>query len=61
MKKQIRKRLSLHRETLRGLEEENLGEAVGGVSANTGCRSNCGSCPASACAPTRCPNTVCTR
>ena len=51
MKKQIRKKLSLSRETLRGLEEGSFKDAVGGA---TGQRTACGSCPPSACHPTLC-------
>src|SRR3954464_3490201 len=51
MKKQIRKKLSLSRETLRGLEEGSFKDAVGGATAQ---RTVCGSCPPSACHPTLC-------
>ncbi|MEA2602276.1 MAG: hypothetical protein QOF89_3268 [Acidobacteriota bacterium] len=55
MKKQRMKKLSLNRETLLGLEEEaSLRAAVGGTSTGTRCRTECGSCPASACHPTLC-------
>jgi natural product precursor len=55
MKKQRMKKLSLNRETLRSLEEEeSLRAVVGGTSTGTRCRTDCGSCPASACYPTLC-------
>ncbi|HSS51784.1 MAG TPA: class I lanthipeptide [Thermoanaerobaculia bacterium] len=57
MKKQITKKLSLNRETLRGLEEGSFKAAVGGATAP---RTNCASCPASACGATRCPAPACT-
>jgi hypothetical protein len=56
MKKQIRKKLSLNRETLRSLEED-LRAVVGGTSAGSDCRSFCGSCPPSACHPSACDET----
>jgi hypothetical protein len=62
MKKQIRKKLSLNRETLLSLQDGSaLRVAVGGTAASddTGCRSNCGSCPPSACHPSACDETCC--
>ena len=61
MKKKIRKKLSLSRETLRSLEDEaSLKGAVGGTdSEGTRCRTDCGSCPPSACHPSECPDTCC--
>lgn len=55
MKKKLKK-IALSRETLRLLENTNLMEAEGGA---TQMRTECGSCPASACHPTFCPFTTC--
>ena len=57
MKKRITKKLSLNRETLRGLEEWSFKEVVGGA---TTPKTNCASCPASACGATRCTAPACT-
>lgn len=54
MKKKLKK-IALHRETLRMLENVDLSHAGGGFSART----ECGSCPASACHPTLCPGPGC--
>jgi hypothetical protein len=51
MKKKTAKKIALHRETLRLLEETSLAEVEGGA---TNQRTVCGSCPASACHPTFC-------
>lgn len=51
MKKKQSKKIALHRETLRLLEESDLIQAEGGATAQ---RTVCGSCPASACHPTFC-------
>lgn len=50
MKKRTRK-ISLHRETVRRLAEPDLDGLFGGA---TRLRTECGSCPASACHPTLC-------
>jgi len=55
MKKKIQK-MTLNRETLRLLESPLLTRAEGGA---TELRTECGSCPASACHPTFCPDTFC--
>lgn len=55
MKKKVQK-MTLNRETLRLLESPSLTLAEGGA---TRMRTECGSCPASACHPTACPFTVC--
>jgi hypothetical protein len=55
MKKKLKK-VTLNRETLRLLENVNLMQAEGGA---TQMRTECGSCPASACHPTFCPFTTC--
>lgn len=53
MKKKIQtKKMMLHRETLRLLEETDLSKAVLGGA--TRLRTECGSCPASACHPSFC-------
>ena len=53
MKKQLKARkMMLSRETLRSLEETNLTWVDGGVA--TRLRTECGSCPASACHPSFC-------
>jgi hypothetical protein len=53
MKKQLKtKKMTLNRETLRLLEDTNLTQAEGGVA--TRLRTECGSCPASACHPSFC-------
>jgi hypothetical protein len=51
MKKKPTKRIALHRETLRILEEPGLLQVEGGA---TNQRTVCGSCPPSACHPTLC-------
>jgi hypothetical protein len=52
MKKQLKTRkMTLNKETLRLLEETRLREAEGGA---TQLRTECGSCPASACHPSFC-------
>ena len=51
MKKKSTKRIALHRETLRLLEEPGLLQVEGGATAQ---RTVCGSCPASACHLTLC-------
>jgi hypothetical protein len=50
MKRKIHK-LGLSKETLRDLQEQVLENAAGGA---TQMRTECGSCPASACHPTFC-------
>jgi|1185.fasta_scaffold1637434_1 hypothetical protein len=59
MRKQIRRKLSLNRETLRSLQDGSaLRAVVGGTdSEGTQCRTACGSCPPSACHPSLCPDT----
>jgi len=61
MRKQIARKLSLSRETLRSLQDgSELKAAVGGTdSEGTRCRTVCGSCPPSACHPTLCVDTTC--
>lgn len=51
MKKRKARKVELSRETLRHLQEGDLGEIAGGA---TRLRTECGSCPASACHPTFC-------
>lgn len=54
------KKMSLHRETLRQLEEPSLRHPIGGTdSFGTQCRTDCGSCPASACHPSACTESWC--
>ena len=55
MKKKAKK-IALNKETLRLLEDANLMHAEGGA---TEMRTECGSCPPSACHPTLCPFTAC--
>jgi hypothetical protein len=55
MKKRKLKKIALNRETLRMLENVDLPRVGGGYSVRT----ECGSCPASACHPTFCPFTTC--
>jgi hypothetical protein len=53
MKRQLKARkMMLSKETLRSLEETNLTQVYGGVA--TRLRTECGSCPASACHPSFC-------
>jgi hypothetical protein len=53
MRKQLKtKKMTLNRETLRQLEESRLREVDGGTA--TRLRTECGSCPASACHPSFC-------
>ncbi|HKI03853.1 MAG TPA: hypothetical protein VKK31_17870 [Thermoanaerobaculia bacterium] len=51
MKKTKSKKITLSRETLRLLEDPSLERVVGG---ETRLRTECGSCPASACHPSFC-------
>lgn len=55
MKKKAHK-MTLNKETLRLLEDPSLTLAEGGA---TQMRTECGSCPASACHPTFCPFNSC--
>lgn len=55
MKKKTQK-MQLHKETLRLLEDPSLVRVEGGA---TQLRTECGSCPASACHPTACPLVSC--
>jgi hypothetical protein len=55
------KKMTIHRETLRLLEDAGLERLAGGTlgSEGTDCRTACGSCPASACHPSACDETCC--
>jgi hypothetical protein len=53
MKRQLKaKKMMLSKETLCSLEDTNLAQVYGGV--ETRLRTECGSCPASACHPSFC-------
>ena len=61
MKKQITKKLSLSKETLRNLSERDLQAAVGGVSLNcqpTGL-TECAACPTESCSDGSCSTFRC--
>lgn len=61
MKKRVPgKKMMIHRETLRLLEDASLARLAGGTDSDgTQCRTACGSCPASACHPSACDETCC--
>jgi hypothetical protein len=50
MKKQALSKIQLHRETLRGLDRQEIAEVVGGATGRTNCGSRCNTnCPTANC------------